>query len=192
MRPSSTTRSSGRRGRGGARGGGRRRLRRSRTASGFIYGLEEPIATRSRRSHSASTAPTGSASCPRPRTRSTYTERGYDTAADLHGEDAPVALARSGGSLNAPTGFTVTGARHPRLHRRRLARRALGDMQTMPGLGVTPAARRRHRRGGRDSGCSGADRARSLGVLSTARINHARARAGARHRQGGGDRGREP
>ena len=45
-------------------------------------------------------------------------------AADLHGEDAPVALRRPR-AAERPGGLHAPGARHPRLHRRRLARAAV-------------------------------------------------------------------
>ena len=60
-------------------------------------------------------------------------------APDLHGEDAPLALARSG-APERPTGFTVT-VRDLRPYTGAGWIVALcGDMMTMPGLGKTPAA----------------------------------------------------
>ena len=52
-----------------------------------------------------------------------------------------LSLSHDPALLNAPDRLHGDRARHPRLHRRRLARRrCCGDMQTMPGLGVKPAA----------------------------------------------------
>ena len=68
-----------------------------------------------------------------------YTRPGLRQAADLHGQDAPVALARSGAQGRAHAGFRVpmrdirasvgAGFLYP----------LLGEMRTMPGLPSQPA-----------------------------------------------------
>ena len=107
--------------------------------------------TRSRRSPSGSTAPPTSTSIPRRRRSS----RSSPPTGSSH---FPVCMAKTHLSLsadptllNAPEHFTLAGARHPRLHRRRLARAAVrrhhadaGPRQDAGG------AERRHRRGGQD------------------------------------------
>ena len=61
-------------------------------------------------------------------------------AADLHGEDAPLALGTIRLLANAPTGFTVTRARPARLHRRGLDRRAVRRHADDAGPRQDPAA----------------------------------------------------
>ena len=66
--------------------------------------------------------------------------RGLRRVADLHGEDPPLALARPDARPTRPSGFTVT-VRDLRPYTGAGWLVALcGDMQTMPGLGRTPAA----------------------------------------------------
>ena len=98
--------------------------------------------TRSRRSRSASTAPTASTSLPAAEGDDRALHgAGPRHAADLHGEDAPLALARPDAARTRPTGFTRPGPRRARLHGRRLARAALRrHADRCPGFGATPAA----------------------------------------------------
>ncbi len=92
-------------------------------------------------------------------------------APDLHGEDAPLALARHGADERADR---VHGhdPRHPRLHRRGLARRALRRHADDAGAQREPGrVQRRHRRGGPHGwpllisgvGCDGDDDRRHVG-----------------------------
>ena len=71
---------------------------------------------------------------------------GLDTSADLHGEDAPLALARSRPDERAD-GVRADRARHPRVHGCRLARRALRDDADHARAGrESGGVQRRHRR----------------------------------------------
>ena len=69
----------------------------------------------------------------------TFTEQGYDTLpvcmAKTH-----LSLSHDPGLLNAPTGFTVTVRDIRAYTGSGWIVPLLGDMQTMPGLGVKPAA----------------------------------------------------
>ena len=73
-------------------------------------------------------------------------------AADLHGEDAPVAVGRPR-AAERPRGLRAAGPRHPRLHRRGLARAALRRHPADAGpRQAAGRVQRRHRRGGADRG----------------------------------------
>ena len=92
-----------------------------------------------------------STSFPRPRPSRRSSRGGARHTADLHGEDASVAL-RTTRSCSTRPRLHGAGARHPRLHGRRLARGAVRRHQQMPGLGKTSAGvQHRHRRRRPDS-----------------------------------------
>ena len=106
----------------------------------FVYQLDAPIADKieavCRRVYGAD----GVAFLPAAKEKlKTFTEQGYDTL--------PVCMAKTHLSLshdptllNAPTGFTVTVRDIRAYTGSGWLVPLLGDMQTMPGLGVTPAA----------------------------------------------------
>ena len=74
-----------------------------------------------------------------------FTELGLDNAPGLHGEDAPLALARVLVAQRA-VGLHAPGARHPRVHGRRLARPAVRRDPADAGPGQEArGVRHRHR-----------------------------------------------
>ena len=75
-----------------------------------------------------------------------FTADGLRALPGLHGQDAPVALVGSDAAQRAGA-LHAAGARHPRLHRRRLARAAVRRHHADAGPGqVAGRAQRRHRR----------------------------------------------
>ena len=129
-----------RRGRGGAGGGGRRGGRRA-VELPPLYPLDDPIEREDRGDRDAGLRRRrGLPAAGRARARSSeLDERGPRRAADLHGEDAPLALARPDARERADR-LHGDGARPARVHRRRLARRPLRRHADDAGLGATPAA----------------------------------------------------
>ena len=96
---------------------------------------------RSRRSRRRSTARTGSISPPAAREAiARYREAGPRAPADLHGEDPPLALARSGCSATGPRGSSSRFATSGSTPARACSCPLCGDMLQMPGLGAQPAA----------------------------------------------------
>ena len=129
-----------RRGRPRARRGGRRRGREAERVRARCTRSTRRSWTRSRRSRSASTGPTASSSCPRPRTTSSASpSRGSTRCRSAW--PRPTSRSRTIPTLtDAPTGFTVP-VRAVRAYTGAGWLVALcGDMQTMPGLSATPAA----------------------------------------------------
>ena len=124
---------------------------RSRTSSTSSTRSTRRSSRRSRRSRSASTAPTGSSLLKTAQDKiRQFNAAGFDKL--------PICMAKTHLSLshdaaltNAPTGLHGHDPRHPRLHRRRLARRALRRHADDAGPQREPGrVQRRHRRGGPD------------------------------------------
>ena len=120
----------------------------SRTSSSFIYRDEDSIDAKidavATRVYGA-----GDVDCCRPPRSARIGEfeaAGLGDAADLHGQDAALAVGRPG-LIGAPESFTLPGSRHSRLHRRRLARAAVRrDPADAGPRREAGGAERRHRR----------------------------------------------
>ena len=130
----------GRRGRGGARGGGRRARPTSRATSTSPTRTTRRSRRRSRRSRSRSTAPTASSCLPAARQKAEQFTRRAWTASRSAWRRRTSRSPHDPSLANAPTGFTVP-VRDLRAYTGAGWIVALcGDMQTMPGLGASPAA----------------------------------------------------
>ena len=118
----------GRRGRRGARGGGRRRRRAARTRSAYTYALDEPIDAKIEALVRQVYRADGAVFLQTAKDKiGPLHARRARPAADLHGEDAPLALARSRARRTRPTGFEVTVRDIRAYTGAGLARRALRD-----------------------------------------------------------------